>query len=101
MKKIVINDKDSLNNTASLFKNFADSTRMKILYSLLEKEKNVTEISTELQISQSAISHQLNILKINSLIKNRRDGKTIYYSIADKHVYNIIEQGIEHVEELI
>lgn len=101
MKKIVINDINSLNNTANLFKNFADSTRMKILYSLLEKEKNVTEISTELQISQSAISHQLNILKINNLIKNRRDGKTIYYSIADKHVYNIIEQGIEHVEEPI
>ena len=101
MKKIVINDINSLNNTANLFKNFADSTRMKILFSLLEKEKNVTEISKELQISQSAISHQLNILKINNLIKNRRDGKTIYYSIADKHVYNIIEQGIEHVEEPI
>lgn len=100
MKKITINDKESLNNMANLFKNFADSTRIKILYSLLEKEKSVTEISKELQISQSAISHQLNFLKTSGLIKNRRDGKTVYYSIADKYVYNIINQGIEHVEEL-
>lgn len=97
MKKI--ND-DILFDTADLFKVFADSTRIRILYYLLEnKEKSVSEISDNLNMNQSAISHQLKILKTNKLIKNRRDGKTIYYSIIDDHVYNIVNQGINHINE--
>jgi len=87
-------------DTADLFKVFSDSTRIKILYFLYDqKEKSVNEIANNLNMNQSAISHQLKILKNSKLIKNRRDGKTIYYSLADKHVYNIIDQGIEHVIE--
>lgn len=87
-------------DTADLFKVFSDSTRIRILYLLFEyKEKSVNEIAEQLQMNQSAISHQLKILKTNKLIKNRREGKTIYYSIIDDHVYNIINQGIEHTKE--
>lgn len=90
---------DSLIDAAELFKVFGDSTRIRILYLLLDKELNVTDIASELNMNQSAISHQLKILKTNKLISNRRDGKTMYYFLADKHVYNIIAQGIEHVRE--
>ena len=86
-------------DVAELFKCFADSTRIRILYSLISKERNVNEIADLLNMNQSAISHQLRILKDAKLIKKRRDGKTIYYSLDDDHVYNIIAQGIEHVEE--
>lgn len=96
MKKI---NEDVLYDTADLFKIFGDSTRIRILYSLYQKEKNVNEISEELNVSQSAISHQLRILKSSKLIKNRRSGKEIFYSLDDDHVYNIIAQGIEHVTE--
>ena len=97
MKKV---NETVLIDTAELFKIFADSTRIRILYSLLdEKEKSVTQICESLNMNQSAISHQLRILKNYKLIKNRRDGKTIYYSLADKHVENIIDQGIEHTIE--
>lgn len=96
MKKITEN---TLYDVAELFKNFSDSTRIRILYCLIEKERNVTEISELLNINQSAISHQLRILKNSKLIKNRRDGKSIYYSLDDDHVYNIIAQGIEHILE--
>lgn len=89
-----------LNDTAELFKIFGDSTRIRILFSLLEsKEKSVNEITNDLNMNQSAISHQLRILKNSKLIKNRRIGKTICYSLNDEHVHNIIAQGIEHVEE--
>lgn len=97
MKKII--NENTLIDTAELFKVFGDSTRIRILYSLFNKEKNVTEICQELQMNQSAISHQLKILKSNKLIKNRRDGKIIYYSLNDDHVYNIINQGLEHINE--
>lgn len=96
MKKI--ND-NSLYDVADLFKLFADSTRIRIMNLLLEGEKNVSEIVETLKMNQSAISHQLRILKNSKLIKSRRNGKTIYYSLADNHVYNIIAQGIEHVKE--
>ena len=96
MKKI---DENTLYDVAELFKNFADSTRIRILHCLIEKERSVTEISECLNMNQSAISHQLRILKNAKLIRNRRDGKTIYYALDDDHVYNIIYQGIEHVEE--
>ncbi len=92
-------DENTLYDTAELFKNFSDSTRIRILYCLFEKERSVTEIADLLHMNQSAISHQLRFLKNSKLVKNRRDGKTIYYSLDDDHVYNIISQGIEHVTE--
>ena len=92
-------DENTLYDTAELFKNFSDSTRIRILYCLFEKERSVTEIADLLKMNQSAISHQLRFLKNSKLVKNRRDGKTIYYSLDDDHVYNIILQGIEHVSE--
>ena len=94
-----IRNENTLYDVAELFKNFSDSTRIRILYLLNEEEKSVSEISELLNMNQSAISHQLRFLKNSKLVKNRREGKTIYYSLADDHVYNIISQGIEHVEE--
>jgi len=90
---------NTLYDVAELFKNFSDSTRIRILYCLIEKERSVTEIASLLNMNQSAISHQLKILKNSKLIRNRREGKTIYYALDDDHVYNIIAQGIEHVQE--
>lgn len=90
---------NTLYDVAELFKVFGDSTRIRILYSLYDNEKSVNEIASILNMTQSAISHQLKLLKINKLIKNRRDGKTIYYSLDDSHIFNIINQGIQHCEE--
>lgn len=90
---------DELSDLAELFKVFGDSTRIKILYDLFQGEKNVTEICDDLEMNQSAISHQLKILKTSKLIKSRRDGKAMYYSLADDHVKVIIAMGKEHVEE--
>lgn len=90
---------DILFDVAELFKVFGDSTRIRILYALYEKERNVNDISNALNMNQSAISHQLKILKTNKLIKSRRQGKTIFYSLNDDHVYNIINQGINHIKE--
>ena len=78
---------------------FADSTRIKILYDLFQGEKNVTEICNDLEMNQSAISHQLKILRSSKLIKARRDGKMMLYSLADEHVKTIIAMGMDHVEE--
>ena len=99
MKTVTIRSEDTLYDAAELFKIFGDSTRIRILYSLLEKEKNVNEISEELNMTVSAISHQLRILKGSDLVKNRRSGKNVYYSLADDHVVHILSEGIEHVEE--
>lgn len=90
---------DELLDLAELFKVFGDTTRMKILYVLFESELCVCDIAAILGISQSAISHQLRIIKQAKLIKNRRDGKTIYYSLADDHVKTIIGTAKEHLEE--
>lgn len=84
---------------ADLFKMFADSTRVKILYALFDGEKNVTEICEDVEMTQSAVSHQLKALKNGKLIKSRRDGKAIYYSLDDDHVKTIIAMGKEHIEE--
>ena len=84
---------------ADLFKIFSDSTRVKVLCSLFEKELNVTEITAATGVSQSAVSHQLRILKQNHLVKYKRDGKQMVYSLADEHVKTIINCGIEHIEE--
>lgn len=92
-------DEELLYDVADLFKLFADSTRIKILYTLISGEFCVCDIADLLGMSQSSISHQLRQLKQNSLVKFRREGKSIYYSLADDHVKTIISQGIDHVEE--
>ena len=84
---------------AELYKVFGDPTRIRILYALSKKEMCVQEIADTLSMTQSAISHQLRVLKESFLVKNRRDGKTIYYSLKDKHVFTIYQQGLEHVNE--
>lgn len=86
-------------DVADLFKVFSDSTRIRILVSLFEKELCVGEIAAALEMSQTAISHQLRILKQNHLIKYRRNGKNMIYSLADDHVKTIINCAIEHIEE--
>ena len=84
---------------ADLFKVFGDTTRMKILYSLFESELCVCAIAELLGMTQSAISHQLKVLKNANLVANRREGKTIYYFLADEHVRTIVVQGFEHLIE--
>ena len=88
-----------LYDLAELFKIFGDSTRIRILYALFEAELCVCDIAQLLGMSQSAISHQLRILKGSKLVKYRREGKTVFYALADGHVRTIIDQGLEHVEE--
>ena len=90
---------ETLNDLAELFRIFGDATRIKILYVLSESEMCVCDIAQLLGMTQSAISHQLRVLKQSKLIKNRRDGKTVFYSLADAHVHTIINQGMEHVTE--
>jgi DNA-binding transcriptional ArsR family regulator len=88
-----------LYDLAELFKVFGDSTRMKVLYTLLENELCVGDIALVLNLSPSAVSHQLRILKRSKLVKFRRSGKVIYYSLDDDHVSSIIAKGAEHVKE--
>ena len=92
-------NEELLYDLAELFKVFGDSTRIKILYVLLESEMCVCDIAQLLNMTQSAISHQLRILKQNRLVKFRREGKTIFYSLLDEHVCSILSQGMEHLEE--
>ena len=84
---------------AELFKVFGDSTRIRILFVLFEAEVCVCDLASALNMTQSAISHQLRILKQSRLVKSRREGKSVFYSLADSHVRTIISQGMEHVEE--
>ena len=88
-----------LYDLAELFKIFGDSTRVKILYALLQNELCVCDIAGLLDVSQSAVSHQLRVLKASKLVKFRREGKVVFYSLADDHVKTIIGQGIDHVCE--
>lgn len=92
-------EEDKLYDLAELFKVFGDSTRIRILYVLFEAEVCVCDIAECLNMTQSAISHQLKLLKQSKLIKARRDGKQVFYSLADDHVRTIIGMGLEHVEE--
>ena len=92
-------EEEVLYDLAELFKVFGDTTRIKILYVLFETEMCVNDIAEQLNMTQSAISHQLRILKQSKLIKYRRDGKQMYYSLADDHVRTILDQGITHIEE--
>ena len=92
-------DEEELIDLAELFKVFGDSTRIKILYALFEEEMGVGDLAEVLNMTISAVSHQLRILKANKLVKNRREGKSILYSLDDEHVYKIIAMGKEHIEE--
>ena len=88
-----------LYDLAELFKIFGDSTRIRILYALLESEMCVCDIAKLINASQSAVSHQLRVLKASKLVKFRREGKIVFYSLADDHVLSILSQGMEHIEE--
>lgn len=90
---------ETLYDLAELYKTFGDTTRIKILYVLFEEELCVCDIAQLLGMSQSAISHQLRILKQSSLVKFRREGKTVFYSLADDHVKTIIGNGMDHICE--
>lgn len=92
-------DEEMLCDLAELFRIFGDSTRIKILYVLFEAEMCVSDIGALLGMTQSAISHQLRVLKQSKLVKYRREGKTVYYSLADDHVRTIIGMGMEHLCE--
>ena len=92
-------DEDTLYDLAELFRLFGDSTRIRILYVLFEAEMCVCDIAALLGMTQSAISHQLRALKTAKLVKGRREGKTVFYSLADDHVKTIIHQGLDHVAE--
>ncbi len=99
----IVNDtmpeETELYDLAELFKVFGDSTRIRILFVLFEAEVCVCDLAKVLHMTQSAISHQLRILKANKLVNSRREGKSVFYSLADGHVRTIIAQGREHIEE--
>ena len=99
----IVNDtmpeETELYDLAELFKVFGDSTRIRILFVLFEAEVCVCDLAKVLNMTQSAISHQLRILNANKLVNSRREGKSVFYSLADGHVRTIIAQGREHIEE--
>ena len=101
VKKVieVMPDEEILYDLAELFKIFGDSTRIKILYVLSEAEMCVCDIAQLLNLSQSAVSHQLRSLKQSMLVRYRREGKTVFYCLADNHVRTIMNQGMEHITE--
>ncbi len=90
---------EEMQDLADFFKVFGDATRLKILYALMCSEMCVLDIAQLLGMTQSAISHQLRVLKQMDLVKNRREGKIIFYSLADSHIVTILSQGIDHIEE--
>ena len=90
----------AVDKLAMFYKIFGDPTRLKLLHCLLENELCVHDLASLVDISQSAISHQLSLLKRENLIKTRRDGKYIYYSLDDEHVKMIYETGLEHINHL-
>ena len=90
---------EELYDLSELFKVFGDSTRIKILYVLVESDMSVGDIAQALNMTQSSISHQLRVLKQSRLVRFRREGKNIVYSLADDHVHTIMSQGLEHLEE--
>ena len=99
----IVNEKmpkeTDLFDLAELFKVFGDSTRIRILFVLFEEEVCVCDLAAALNMTQSAISHQLKILKQSKLVKSRREGKSVFYSLADDHVKTIIHQGWDHIKE--
>lgn len=97
---MILLDDDKIIDIAELFKIFGDSTRVKIINVLLNGELCVSEIQNKLNVSQSAVSHQLRILKDSKLVKYRKEGKEIYYFLADDHVEKIFKMGCEHINEI-
>ena len=97
--KRLLPEDEVLYDLAELFKIFGDSTRVKILYALLEAELCVCDIAGLMDVTQSAVSHQLRVLKTSKLVKFRREGKAMYYSLDDDHVRSMIALGMEHTEE--
>lgn len=99
----IVNEKmpaeTELYDLSELFKVFGNSTRIRILFVLFEAEVCVCDLANALNMTQSAISHQLRILKANKLVKSRREGKSVFYSLSDDHVRTIIAMGLEHIEE--
>jgi len=93
-------NEDKIIDVSELFKIFGDSTRVKIINALIGEELCVNDIAERINVSQSAVSHQLRILKGSKLVKFRKDGQTVYYSIADDHVEKIFKIGCEHVDEI-
>ena len=94
-----IPDEEILKELADFFKVFADTTRLRILSVLFQSELCVCDLAEVLGMTQSAISHQLRLLKQMKLVKNRREGKTVFYSLADDHIQTIMNQGLEHMRE--
>ena len=90
---------DTLYDLTELFRIFGDSTRIKILYALHDNELCVQDIANAVQLSQSAVSHQLRVLKDSKLVRFRREGKTVYYALDDDHVRSILSLGMDHIEE--
>ncbi|MBS5934325.1 DNA-binding transcriptional regulator, ArsR family [Anaerosporobacter mobilis DSM 15930] len=97
--KPIMPDEEILYDLAELFKIFGDTTRIKILCALFESEMCVCDIAELLNMTQSAISHQLRVLKSAKLVKNRKAGKVVFYSLADEHVKRIFDQGLSHILE--
>ncbi len=89
----------NIEEVSEFFKLFSDRTRLEILTLLLEGEKNVTEIATSLNRSQSAISHQLKLFRISNIVRTKKIGKTVYYTLSDHHIKIILEYGFEHIKE--
>lgn len=97
--RIKMYPEDRMKDLADFYKVFGEVTRIRILCVLLESEMCVCDLAELLSMTQSAISHQLRVLKQMKLVKNRREGKTIFYSLADSHIQMIINQGMEHITE--
>ena len=96
---LVMPDDEVLYELADLFRLFGDSSRIKILYALYDSELCVQDLANAVQLSQSAVSHQLRVLKDSKLVRFRRDGKTVYYALDDDHVRSILCMGMDHIEE--
>lgn len=95
----IMPDEEMLYDLADLFKVFSDTTRIKILYALMPQELCVADIAEAVGASQSAVSHQLRILKASRLVKFQRDGKNVLYSLSDDHVHTVLAQGMNHICE--
>ena len=99
VSQINIQNEEELYDLAELFKIFGDTTRIKILYTLYDNEICVCDIAEVLNMTQSAVSHQLRVLKQARLVKFRKEGKTVFYSLDDNHIHRILGQGLEHIKE--
>ena len=96
---LVMPDDEVLYELADLFRVFGASSRIKILYALHDSELCVQDLANAVQLSQSAVSHQLRVLKDSKLVRFHRDGKTVYYALDDDHVRSILSMGMDHIEE--